>query len=163
MLRGDSDGALAAVEEHLARFRDGKLGQEREALRIQALVTSDRDPGSSRCAGRLPPGLSEQPRRAGAGSRDDAIGRPSAVRQRHLAGNDLHRHLDALPERVALGELRFSCLSRPSAIRPQAQRARVPIQVGSTGSRKGNPEDGDLLGHQAHRPNEALPFGVASW
>jgi hypothetical protein len=44
MVRGDSDGALAAVEEHFARFRDGELGEEREALRIEALVAADRDP-----------------------------------------------------------------------------------------------------------------------
>jgi hypothetical protein len=44
MVRGDSDGALAAVDEHLARFREGKLSEEREALRVQALVTADRDP-----------------------------------------------------------------------------------------------------------------------
>jgi len=44
MVRGDTDGAFAAVEEHLARFRDGKLSEEREALRIQTLVAADRDP-----------------------------------------------------------------------------------------------------------------------
>jgi hypothetical protein len=44
MVRGDTEGALAAVDEHLARFPGGTLTEEREALRIQALVAADRDP-----------------------------------------------------------------------------------------------------------------------
>ncbi len=44
MVRGDTEGALAAVDEHLARFPAGTLTEEREALRIQALVAADRDP-----------------------------------------------------------------------------------------------------------------------
>lgn len=44
MVRGDSEGALAAVEEHASRFPQGKLAEEREALRIQVLVSEDRDP-----------------------------------------------------------------------------------------------------------------------
>ena len=44
MVRGDTDGALAAVDEHLARFPGGTLAEEREALRIQALIAADRDP-----------------------------------------------------------------------------------------------------------------------
>ncbi len=44
MVRGDSEGALAAVEEHATKFPHGKLAEEREALKIQALVAEDRDP-----------------------------------------------------------------------------------------------------------------------
>jgi len=44
MVRGDIEGALAAVEEHASRFPQGKLSEEREALKIQALVAEDRDP-----------------------------------------------------------------------------------------------------------------------
>lgn len=44
MVRGDADGAFAAVDEHLARFPHGALVEEREALRIEALVAADRDP-----------------------------------------------------------------------------------------------------------------------
>ncbi len=44
MVRGDSEGALTAVEEHAMRFPQGKLAEEREALRIQVLVAEDRDP-----------------------------------------------------------------------------------------------------------------------
>lgn len=44
MVRGDAEGALAAVEEHATRFPQGRLAEEREALRIQALVAEDRDP-----------------------------------------------------------------------------------------------------------------------
>jgi len=44
MVRGDSDGAFAAVDEHFVRFPNGALSEEREALRIQALVAADRDP-----------------------------------------------------------------------------------------------------------------------
>ncbi len=44
MVRGDNDGAFAAIDEHSARFPQGALAEEREALRIQALVAADRDP-----------------------------------------------------------------------------------------------------------------------
>jgi hypothetical protein len=44
MVRGDTEGALAAVEEHANRFPHGKLVEEREALKIQALVAEDRTP-----------------------------------------------------------------------------------------------------------------------
>jgi hypothetical protein len=44
MVRGDTEGALAAVEEHASRFPGGKLAEEREALKIQALVAEDRTP-----------------------------------------------------------------------------------------------------------------------
>jgi hypothetical protein len=44
MVRGDADGAFAVVDEHFARFPHGALAEEREALRIQALVAADRNP-----------------------------------------------------------------------------------------------------------------------
>ena len=44
MVRGDTEGALAAVEEHATRFPRGKLAEEREALKVQALVAEDRAP-----------------------------------------------------------------------------------------------------------------------
>jgi hypothetical protein len=42
LVRGDADGALAAVEEHETRFASGALSEEREVVRVQALVAADR-------------------------------------------------------------------------------------------------------------------------
>lgn len=44
MVRGDAEGALEAADEHATRFPAGNLAEEREALRIQALVAQDRAP-----------------------------------------------------------------------------------------------------------------------
>jgi hypothetical protein len=44
MVRGDAEGALAAADEHALRFPSGKLAEEREALRVQALASEDRLP-----------------------------------------------------------------------------------------------------------------------
>jgi hypothetical protein len=41
LVRGDAQGALAAVAEHETRFADGALSEEREVVRVQALVASD--------------------------------------------------------------------------------------------------------------------------
>jgi TolA-binding protein len=40
--RGDANGALAALDQHATRFPRGRLGEEREALRIQALLAAGR-------------------------------------------------------------------------------------------------------------------------
>lgn len=42
LTRGDPAGALAAVGEHARRFPEGELAEEREALRVQALVAQGR-------------------------------------------------------------------------------------------------------------------------
>jgi hypothetical protein len=49
LTRKDAAGALAAAEEHAARFPKGELVQEREALRIEALLMADRN-GEARAA-----------------------------------------------------------------------------------------------------------------
>ena len=36
--RGDFEGALSATVEHARRFKNGRLVEEREALRVKALV-----------------------------------------------------------------------------------------------------------------------------
>jgi hypothetical protein len=42
LTRGDPAGALAILDRHAKRFPGARLGEEREALAIQALVLSDR-------------------------------------------------------------------------------------------------------------------------
>ncbi len=42
LTRGDSEGALVAVSRHEAIFPDGELSEERESLRVQALVLAGR-------------------------------------------------------------------------------------------------------------------------
>ncbi len=42
LTRGDAPGSLAVVADHARRFPDGELAEEREALRIQALLAEDR-------------------------------------------------------------------------------------------------------------------------
>jgi hypothetical protein len=47
---GDTAGALAAVEHHAHRFPSGQLAEERECLRIRALVSSGNAEGAKQVA-----------------------------------------------------------------------------------------------------------------
>jgi hypothetical protein len=48
--RGDYAGALAPIAEHARRFRDGRLAEEREALRVKTLVGLGRVEEAQRAA-----------------------------------------------------------------------------------------------------------------
>lgn len=48
--RGDYTGALTVVDEHARRFRNGRLVEEREALRVRSLAGLGRDKEARRAA-----------------------------------------------------------------------------------------------------------------
>jgi hypothetical protein len=50
MLREDFAAALPPLAEHARRFKDGGLAEEREALRVKALVGLGRDREAERAA-----------------------------------------------------------------------------------------------------------------
>jgi hypothetical protein len=48
--RGDYAAALTPIAEHARRFRDGRLAEEREALRVKTLVGLGRTEEAQRAA-----------------------------------------------------------------------------------------------------------------
>jgi hypothetical protein len=51
--RGDFAGALAIIGEHVRRFRNGSLVEEREALRVKSLAGLGRHDEAQRAAARF--------------------------------------------------------------------------------------------------------------
>jgi hypothetical protein len=53
LTRGDFARALAAIDEHVRRFRNGSLVEEREALRVKSLAGLGRREDAQRAATRF--------------------------------------------------------------------------------------------------------------
>jgi hypothetical protein len=77
--REDYAAALPPIADHVRRFRDGRLVEEREALRVKALAGLGRTDDAQRAAAAFPGPVSAQ--RVAVGSRSDAGARAVNARR----------------------------------------------------------------------------------